>query len=144
MICHLTGVHEEHLLSLVQSALREHVHHTVFKGFFQQAQVLKERYVDLSICLKCSQDLDLLIDVRDWPWVFESFVLTSQLQIYKVSMDHIQIRTVSILRGFEKSKTIQILLNDNGSVLKSFESPADVRGINRNRSITDLKPFEYI
>lgn len=89
VICHLTGVHKEHLLSLVQSAPREHVHHTVCKGFFQRAQVLEERYVNLSVLLECSQDPDLLIRLRDWPWVYESFVLTTQLQSYKVSMDNI-------------------------------------------------------
>ena len=37
-----------------------------------------------------------------------------------------------------------MLLNDNGSAFKPFKSPADVRGIKRSRSITDLTPFEYI
>ena len=73
-------------------------------------------------------------------------MLTTQLQLqsYKVSMDNIQIGTMNILRGFEKSKTIQMLLNDNDSVLKSFKNPADVRGINWSRNITDLRSFEYM
>lgn len=139
VICHLTGVHKEHLLSLVQSALRGHVHHTVCKGFFQRAQVLEERYVNLSIFLDRSQDPDLLICLRDWPWVYELFILTTQLQSYKVSIDNIQIGTMSILQGFENSKTMQMLPYDNGSVLKSFKRPADVRGINWSRSNTDLR-----
>lgn len=65
VISHLRGVQEGHLLSLVHSALQDRVHHTAWKGFFQRAQHVHKRCVNLSICLKCSQEPDLMNGLTD-------------------------------------------------------------------------------
>ena len=143
VICHLRDIHEKNLLSLIQYALKDHVHHTACNGFFQRAQVVQGRYVDLSICLTCSQDPDLMNGPKDWHLAFQSFVLTTQLRRYKVSVGHIQVETMSIVGGIERSKTIQKLLDDNASVFKSFTSPAAVGDIHWNMSVINLKPRDY-
>ena len=140
---HVKGVDEESLLDLVYSALRERVHRTACKGFFQRAQVQERRFIDLSISLTCSQDPDLMTGLKDGNSVFESFVLATQLRRYQVTLYHIQIGTMSIVRGVDKSKTIKMLFDDNVSVLKSFKKPADIRAIHWTRSIVDLKRTDY-
>ena len=141
--CYLKDVHKEDLLNLVHSALQERVNPMVCKKFFQQAEVLENGHVDLLICSNCSQDSDLKNGMKDWPRAFVSFVLTSQLRVYKVTVDHIQIGTMNILRGFEKSMTVQTLVNDNASVLKSLRAPADIRGIYWNKNVIGLRPIMY-
>lgn len=89
VISYLKGVDEETLLDLVHSAFRERVHRTACKGFFQRAQVLQTRHVHLSICSTCSQDPDLMTGLKDGVFVFQSFVLTTQLRRYQVTMCHI-------------------------------------------------------
>ena len=143
VIHHVKGVDEESLLDLVYSAFRERVHRTACKGFFQRAQVLDRRYIGLSICLTCSQDPDLMTGLKNGSSVFESFVLTTQLRRYQVTLYHIQIGTMSIVRGVDKSKTIKILLEKNASVLKSFQKPVDIRAIYWTQSIGDLRPLDY-
>lgn len=140
---YLEGIHQEDLLDLVHSALKTRVHHIACKRFLQGAQVLKRRNVSLSICSKCSQDTDITNGMKDWPRVLESFVLTTRLRFYKISVDRIQIGTMNILRGVEKSETIQTLVNDNTSVLKSLRNSAQIRGIHWNKDTIGLKPIEY-
>ena len=143
VIDYLKGIDEESLLDLVHSAFRERVHRTACKGFLQRAQVRQRRCVHLSICSTCSQDPDLMTGLKDGNFVFQSFVLTTQLRRYQVTVCHIQIGTMSIMPGSEKSKTIQTLLDNNASVLKSFRKPADIRGIHWNTSIASLKSDDY-
>ena len=143
VIDHVKDVDEESLLDLIYSALRERVHRTACKGFFQRAQVLERCNIDLSICLTCSQDPDLMIGLKDGTLVFESFVLATQLRRYKITLYHIQIGTMKILRGVDKSKTIKMLVDKNVFVLKSLKKPADIRAIHWNRSIVDLRPTDY-
>lgn len=90
---------------------------------------MKNRSVTLSICSECSPDTDLMDGMKDWPRAFESFVLTTQLRSYKVTVKHVQIGTMNILGGFEKSTAIKTLVNDNKSVLKSLKTPANIEGI---------------
>lgn len=142
VIYYLKAVQEKDLLNFVHSALKERVPRTACKRLFQQAQGLKDGNVDLSICLKCSQDSELMKGMRDWPRAFESFMLTTQLRIYKVTVEHIQIGTMNLLQGFEKATTIQTLVNDNVSVLKSLKASTDIRGICWNKRIIDLRPIE--
>ena len=143
VICYLKGVDEESLLDLVRSAFRERVHRTACKWFFQRARVLERRFIHLSICLTCSQDPDLMASLKDGSSVFQSFVLTTQLRGHQVTVHHIQFGTMSILRGFDQSKTIRILLDKNAAVLKSFTKPADIRDIHWNMSFVDLEPLDY-
>ena len=143
VICHLRKIDEESLLDLVGSAFKERVHPTACKRFFQRAQILERRYIHLSICLTCSQDPDLMTGLKDGGLVFQSFVLATQLRRYQVTVYRIQIGTMKIVRGFEKSKTIRTLLDNNASVLKSFTKPADIREIYWNMSVSDLKPVDY-
>ena len=142
VICYLKEVGGDDLLDLVHSALIELLRRTVCKKFFQQAKFLANGNIDVSIYLECSQESDLTHGMKDWPRVFESFVLTTQLQSYKVTVDHIQIRTMKILQGFEKSTTIQTLVRDNTPILRSLTDPADIRGICWNKKIVGLKPIE--
>lgn len=58
-------------------------------------------------------------------------------------MGPIQVQTMSIVQSFEKAKTIQKLLKDNVSVLKSLTGPADVRDIRWNENVTGLKPRDF-
>ena len=143
VIDYLKDIDEESLLDLVHSAFRERVHRTACKRFFQRAQVRQRRCIHLSICSTCSQDPDLIPGLKDGNFVFQSFVLTTQLRRYQVTVCHIQIGTMSIMPGSEKSKTIQTLLDNNASVLKSFRKPADIRGIHWNTSIASLKSDDY-
>lgn len=80
--------------------------------------------------------------MKDWPRTFESFVLTTQLRKFKVTAEHIQISTMKLSQGPEKSKTIQTIVNDNQSPIRSLKSPADIRGICWNKNIKGLKPIE--
>lgn len=139
---HLEGVRRGDLLDLVHSALIERLRRTVCKQFFHQAKFLPNGNIDVSICLKCSQESDLMHGMKDWPRAFESFVLTTQLQSYKVTVDHIQIGTMKISQGFEKSTTVQKLSRDNTPVLKSLTNPADIRGVCWNKKIIGLNPNE--
>ena len=143
VINYLKGIDEESLLDLVHSALRERVHRTACKGFFQRAQVLQTRHVHLSICSTCSQDPDLMTGLKDGVFVFQSFVLTTQLRRYQVTVCHIQIGTMRIMGGSDKSKTIRTLLDNNAPVLKSLRKPADIRGIHWNTSIVGLSSDDY-
>ena len=143
VICHLKGIDEESLLDLVYSAFKERVHRTACKGFFQRAQILARCYIHLSICLTCSQDPDLMTGLKDGGLVFQSFVLATQLRRYQVTVYHIQVGSMSIMRGFDKSKTIRILLDKIASVLKSFTKPADIREIYWNRGV-DLKSNKHV
>ena len=143
VIYHVNSVDEESLLDLVHSAFRERVHRTACKGFFQRAQVLERRNIDLLICLACSQDPDLMTGMKDGRLVFESFVLATQLRRFQVNLYHVQIGTMSIVRGVDRSKTIKTLLDSNASVLKSFKKPGDIRDISWTGSIVDLRPTNY-
>lgn len=87
---------------------------------------MKNRSVTLSICSECSTDTDLMDGMKEWPRAFESFVLTTQLRSYEVTVKHVQIGTMNILGGFEKSTAIKTLVNDNKSVLKSLKTPANI------------------
>ena len=84
-----------------------------------------------------------MASLKDGSSVFQSFVLTTQLRGYQVTVHHIQFGTMSILRGFDQSKTIRILLDKNAAVLKSFTKPADIRDIHWNMSFVDLEPLDY-
>lgn len=141
VIYHLKEVRKGDLLDLVHSALIEPLRQTVCKGFFHQAGSVNGKF-DVLICLKCSQEPDLMQGMKDWPRAFESFVLTTQLQSFKVTVDHIQIGTMKISQSFDKSTTIRTLVEDNTSVLKSLTSPADIRGICWNKKIIGLNPIE--
>lgn len=142
VIYYLEDVHPEDLLDFIHSALKNQVHHIACKRFFYEARVQKNGNVSLSICSKCSQDADLMNGMKDWPRAFQSFVLTTQMRSYKVTVENIQIGSMKISRGFEKSKTIQTLVNDNTSVLKSLKTPAEIRGICWNKRVAGLKPIE--
>ena len=142
VIHHIKGVRRDGLLDLVYSALMERLRRTVCREFFHQAKFLPNGNIDVSICLKCSQESDLMHGMKHWPRAFESFVLTTQLQSYKVTIDHIQIGTMKISQGFEKSTTVQKLVRDNTPVLKSLTKPADIRGVCWNKKIVGLYPNE--
>ena len=142
VISHLKDIDEESLLDLVYSAFKERVHRTACKGFFQRAQMVERRYIHLAICSTCTQDPDLMIGLKDGGLVFQSFVLATHLRRYQVTVYHIQVGSMSIVRGFDKSKTIRILLDKNASVLKSFTKPADIREIYWNRGV-DLKSSKH-
>ena len=143
VIHYVKGVDEENLLDLVYSALRERVYRTACKGFFQRAQVLERRSIDLSICLTCSQDPDLMTGLKDWRLGFESFVLATQLGRYQVNLYRIQIGTMSITRAVDKSKTVKTLFDNNASVLTSLTKPNDIRAIQWTGSIVDLRSLDY-
>ncbi len=143
VICHIKDLDRDDLLDLVHSALKERERRTLCKNFLRQAKVLKNRnVVDISICLKCSQDSDLMITTKDWSRDFESFILTTQLRKYKVTGEHVHIGTKNILRGPEKLETIRTLVNDNKYLIKSLKSPADIQGICWNKDVNNLKPFD--
>ena len=142
VIHHLKDIREDDFLNLVHSALKERVHRILCWRFFAQAKLLKNGNVDVSIFSKCSQDPDLMTGVRDWARAFESFVLTTQMRSYKVTVDHIQIGTRSILQGPEKSKTVEKLVNDNTFSVESLRTPADIDGICWNTNIDGLRLIE--
>ena len=142
MIRHLRDVDSDDLSDLIHSALKDHVQRILCKKFFGQAKSLKNGNVDVSICSKCSQDSDLKNGMKDWPRAFESFLLTTQLRSYKVTVDHIQIGTMKIIRSPEKSTTVRKLVEDNSFLIKSLKNPADIRGICWNKDINGLKPIE--
>ena len=143
VICHLEGMDEENLLDLVYSAFKERLHRTACKGFFRRARVLKGHYLNLSICLTCSRDTDLMFGLGDGSSVFQSFVLATQLRRYQVTVYHIQIRTMNIARDSDKSETVRKLFNNNSSILKSFRKPGDIRKIQWSESVFDLQPRDY-
>lgn len=145
VIRHLKGARDvrgSDLLDLVHSALIGRLRRTVCRQFFHQAKFLPNGNIDVSICLRCSQESDSMHGMKDWPRAFESFVLTTQLQSYKVTVDHIQIGSMKILILFEKSRTVQKLVRDNIPVLKSLTNSADIRGVCWNKNIIGLNPNE--
>lgn len=101
------------------------------------------RCINLSICLNCSQEPGLMNGPTNRYLVFESFVLTDRQRSYRVTMGHIQVRTMNIVNNFDKIKTTQKLLKDNASVLKSLTGQTDVRDIRWNGSATSFKPQDY-
>lgn len=138
VIDHLEGFRGGDLLDLVHSALIGRLRQNVCKAFFHQAKFLANGNIEVSICLKCSQESDSMHGMKDWPRAFESFMLTTQLDKYKVTVSHIQIGSMKILQGSEKHMTVETLVRDNSAVLKSLTCPADIRGICWNKSTVGL------
>ena len=50
---------------------------------------------------------------------------------------------MSTARGSDKSKTIRILFDNNSFVLKSLRESGDIRKIQSNKSVVDLRPRYY-
>ena len=142
VIRHIKDLDSEDLLDLVHSALKERERRIVCQEFLRQAKVLRNGNFDVSICLKCSQDSNLMITTKAWSRDFESLVLTNQLRKFKVTVNHVHIGTKNILRGPKKPETIRTLVNDNKYLIKSLKSTADIQDICWNKNIDNLKPFD--